>query len=128
MNVLLIASDSTLADMLRTVGLRVTAAGQPALSELARPGSRAPELLVVDHHGKGSLPDILGQVRRQHPAMGILVVLSELDGARVLEAMRARDPASSITSMALSGRKRPVRYRSLNSAAALMDSSVMRAL
>jgi len=67
----------------------VTAAGQPALSELARPGSRAPELLVVDHHGKGSLPDILGQVRRQHPAMGILVVLSELDGARVLEAMRA---------------------------------------
>jgi len=89
MNVLLIASDSTLADMLRAVGLRVTAAGQPALSELARPGSRAPELLVIDHHGKGSLPDILGQIRRQHPAMGILVVLAELDGARVLEAMRA---------------------------------------
>jgi len=89
MNVLLIASDSTLADMLRAVGLRVTAAGQPALSELARAGSRAPELLVIDHHGKGSLPDILGQVRRQHPAMGVLVVLSELDGARVLEAMRA---------------------------------------
>jgi pilus assembly protein CpaE len=89
MNVLLIASDATLADMLRAVGLRVTAAGQPALSELARAGSRAPELLVIDHHGTGSLPDVLGQIRRQHPAMGILVVLSELDGARVLEAMRA---------------------------------------
>jgi pilus assembly protein CpaE len=89
MNVLLIASDSTLADILRAVGLRVTAAGQPALSELARAGSRAPELLVIDHHGRNALPEILGQIRRQHPAMGILVVLSELDGARVLEAMRA---------------------------------------
>ncbi len=89
MNVLLIASDSTLADMLRGVGLRVTAAGAPALSELARAGSRAPELLVIDHHGTTSLPEILGQIRRQHPSMGILVVLPELDGARVLEAMRA---------------------------------------
>jgi pilus assembly protein CpaE len=89
MNVLLIASDATLADMLRGVGLRVTAAGQPALSELARAGSRAPEMLVIDHHGNTALPEILGQIRRQHPAMGILVVLAELDGARVLEAMRA---------------------------------------
>lgn len=89
MNVLLIASDSTLADMLRAAGLRITPAGPPALSELARPGSRAPELLVLDHHGTGSLPESLGQIRRQHPGMGILVVLPELDGVRVLEAMRA---------------------------------------
>jgi pilus assembly protein CpaE len=69
--------------------MRVTSAGSPALAELARIGSRAPELLVVDHRGGGPLPETLASIRRQHPAMGILVVMASLDGARVLEAMRA---------------------------------------
>jgi pilus assembly protein CpaE len=89
MNVLLVASDATLAEMLRACGMRVTSAGSPALAELARIGSRAPELLVVDHRGGGPLPETLASIRRQHPAMGILVVMASLDGARVLEAMRA---------------------------------------
>ena len=89
MNVLLVASDVALAEMLRTCGMRVTSAGTPALAELARTGSRAPEMLVVDHRGGGPLPEMLAAIRRQHPLMGILVVLATLDGARVLEAMRA---------------------------------------
>lgn len=89
MNVLLVASDAALAEMLRACGMRVTSAGSPALAELARTGSRAPELLVVDHRGGGPLPDTLGAIRRQHPLTGLLVVLSGLDGPRVLEAMRA---------------------------------------
>ena len=89
MNVLLVASDAALAEMLRTCGMRVTSVGSPGLAELARIGSRAPELLVIDHRGGGPLPDTLGAIRRQHPLTGILVVLSGLDGPRVLEAMRA---------------------------------------
>jgi pilus assembly protein CpaE len=89
MNVLLVASDPSLAEMLRACGMRVTSASGPALAELARAGSRAPELLVVDHRGGGPLPEVLSAIRRQHPAIGLLVVLSSLDGARVLEAMRA---------------------------------------
>ena len=89
MNVMLVASDSTLAEMLRACGMRVTSVGTPALAELTRNGSRAPELLVLDHRSGGPLPETLAVIRRQHPVMGILVVLSTLDGARVLEAMRA---------------------------------------
>ena len=89
MNVMLVASDAALAEMLRAQGMRVTSVGSPALAELARTGSRAPELLVVDHRGGGPLPESLSAIRRQHPLTGMLVVLSTLDGARVLEAMRA---------------------------------------
>ena len=89
MNVLLVASDSALAEMLRACGMRVSSVGSPALVELARVGSRAPELLVVDHRGGGPLPEAIAAIRRQHPLTGILVVLSGLDGTRVLEAMRA---------------------------------------
>ena len=89
MNVMLVASDASLAELLRAQGMRVTSAGSPALAELTRTGSRAPELVVIDHRGGGPLPETLAAIRRQHPSMGILVVLSTLDGARVLEAMRA---------------------------------------
>jgi pilus assembly protein CpaE len=89
MNVLLVASDAALAELLRARGMRVTSVGTPALVELTRSGSRAPELLVVDHRGGGPLPDTLSAIRRQHPLTGILVVLSTLDGTRILEAMRA---------------------------------------
>jgi pilus assembly protein CpaE len=69
--------------------MRVSSVGSPGLAELARIGSQAPDLLVVDHRGGGPLPDTIGGIRRQHPLTGILVVLSGLDGPRVLEAMRA---------------------------------------
>src|SRR5688572_24963388 len=89
MNVMLVASDAALGELLRAQGMRVTSVGTPALAELTRSGSRAPELLVVDHRGGGPLPESLAAIRRQHPLTGILVVLSTLDGARILEAMRA---------------------------------------
>ena len=89
MNVMLVAGDTALAEMLRAQGMRVTSVGSPVLAELTRSGARAPELLVVDHRGGGPLPEALSAIRRQHPLTGILVVLATLDGARVLEAMRA---------------------------------------
>ena len=44
-------------------------------------------------------------------------------GGRVIDWMRARAPASSTTSMALSGRNRPVMYRSESREAASSASS-----
>src|SRR5271165_1796077 len=54
--------------------------------------------------------------------------ISFTSGGRVIALMRARAPASSMTSIALSGRKRPVIYRSESRTAASNASSVSLAL
>ena len=65
-------------------------------------------LLVDPPLGKNRVEPILGLFLAVPQGGGFLEILS-LDGSFFIDAMRARDPASSITSMALSGRKRPVR-------------------
>src|SRR5271165_1725670 len=50
--------------------------------------------------------------------VAICFSISFTSGGRVIELMRARAPASSMTSIALSGRKRPVIYRSESRTAA----------
>ena len=56
----------------------------------------------------------------------ILRSTSSISWGRESISMRSRLPASSIRSMALSGRNRPPTYRSDNLAAAISESSVMR--
>src|SRR5712671_1842535 len=60
--------------------------------------------------------------------VSIVCSISFTSGGRVIEMMRARAPASSMTSIALSGRKRPVIYRSESRTAASSASSVSLAL
>src|SRR6516164_9410763 len=54
--------------------------------------------------------------------------ISFTSGGRAIELMRAREPASSMTSMALFGRKRPLIYRSESRTAASSASSASLAL
>jgi pilus assembly protein CpaE len=59
------------------------------LKALAEPTVQQPDVIVVDARDRSALPTELAVIKRQHPATGILVVLPRLDGALILDAMRA---------------------------------------
>ena len=68
--------------------------------------------LFLTCHARPRLFEILSLDRRfllDADLLDLRFSISFTSGGRVIAAMRAREPASSITSMALSGRKRPVR-------------------
>ncbi len=67
-------------------------------------------------------------VRFSHETPSSFCSSSRISSGMALISRRARAPASSITSIALSGRKRSEMYRSANFAAATMASSVISAL
>jgi pilus assembly protein CpaE len=85
----LVSSDAQLAQMLRETGMQCVAVSREALSGLAQPGARQPEVLVLDLRGQHQLPPALSALKRQHPSTGVLLVVSELEPALMLEAMRA---------------------------------------
>src|SRR6185369_13219385 len=82
------STDRQLHDMLQTVGARVTAAPLSALAEVG--SSRAtPDLLFLDVRSIGAIPATLMGVKRQVPALGIVIVAKTMDPALLLDAMRA---------------------------------------
>ncbi len=85
----LVSSDAHLAQSLRETGMQCVAVSSDALATLAQPGARQPEVLVVDLRGKQQLPPALSSLKRQHPATGVLLVVSQLEPTLMLEAMRA---------------------------------------
>jgi pilus assembly protein CpaE len=85
----LVSSDAQLVQVLRQAGLPCVTVSHDALSSLAQPGAHQPELLVLDLRGQPQFPAALAQLKRQHPATGVLLVVSQLDPAVMLEAMRA---------------------------------------
>jgi pilus assembly protein CpaE len=90
MHVLLVAStDPELSTMLKECGLSVTQASAEGLADLARPGAKPTELIVVDQRRGGALPPALATIRKQHPGIGVLLILPALEPALMLDAMRA---------------------------------------
>ena len=85
----LVSSDAQLAQILRETGMQCVAVPRDALNSLAQPGARQPEVLVVDLRGQHQLPPALTVLKRQHPSTGVLLVVSQLEPAMMLEAMRA---------------------------------------
>ena len=85
----LTTSDHQLEELLRSCGAEVTIAGPDALTELANPSARQPDVIVVDARDRSTMPSELAVIKRQHPATGILVALPRLEGTLILEAMRA---------------------------------------
>ena len=90
MNVsVLSSSDKHLIDLVRGCGVHATPLSVDGLGTLAQPAARQPDAIVVDQRDHGAiLPEIMA-IKRLHPLTGILMVLPRLDGALVLEAMRA---------------------------------------
>ena len=89
-NLLLVgSSDRQLEDMLRACGMINAPVGAAELATIAQPGTKQPDLLVLDLRGHAHLPAALPILKRQHPATGVLIVADRLDPAMLVEAMRA---------------------------------------
>src|SRR5829696_7223198 len=85
----LISGDSQLVQLVRETGVPCVVLSPDALSELAQPGVKQPAVLVVDLRKEPQIPVALSNLKRQHPATGVLIVASKLDPALMLGAMRA---------------------------------------
>jgi len=81
--------DRDLERTLAAQGMRVTVHTAAELANFAHPAARVPDVVVIDTRGGRPLPPTLQAAKRQHPALGAVVVASEQEPARMLEAMRA---------------------------------------
>jgi pilus assembly protein CpaE len=89
-NLLLVGStDRQLEDILRACGMINAPVSGAELATLAQPGTKQPDVLVVDLRGHAHLPAALPILKRQHPSTGVLIVADRLEPALLLEAMRA---------------------------------------
>jgi len=78
-----------LEQLLSACDMRTTRASAVDLAALAQPAAELPDVVVVDTRGARAIPPSMAAVKRQHPAIGFLVVASDSDPAVLLEAMRA---------------------------------------
>ena len=85
----LITADANLAQLVRDAGLRCSVVTPEALSPLAQPGTSQPDVLIVDLRGQPGIPQAVALQRRNHPATGVLLIVTTLEPALMLEAMRA---------------------------------------
>lgn len=80
---LIAPQDRQLEETLRALGLQVS---RGTLESVA---SKRTDVVVVDLRGEKGLPPAIAALKRHHPDMGVVVVVSALDPALLLEAMRA---------------------------------------
>jgi len=85
----LLSSDPLLAQLFAQTGRRCVVVGFDALSALARPGASQPEVLVVDLREQPQFPQALTALKQHHPTTAVLLVVTQLEPALMLEAMRA---------------------------------------
>jgi pilus assembly protein CpaE len=89
-NILLAGSaDRELESLLTQAGMRVGMLPSNGWRELAEPGVRQPDAIVVDLRRDPKLPPGLALVKRQHPRTPAVVITSTMDPSLMLEAMRA---------------------------------------
>jgi pilus assembly protein CpaE len=90
LNVILVGStDRQLFDLLRGTGAHVASLEERHLSTLATPSARQPDVLVLDVRGSSGIPSSVAALKRHHPNTGVVIVVSTLDPAVLLDAMRA---------------------------------------
>ncbi|HXW05669.1 MAG TPA: AAA family ATPase [Vicinamibacterales bacterium] len=81
--------DQALEELVRASG-RVTAVSWAAdLAPLAEAQATQPDLVLVDLRRASQIPSALTAFTRQHPATNVLLVLTTLDPALMLQGMRA---------------------------------------
>jgi pilus assembly protein CpaE len=90
MNVsVLSGSDRQFIELVRACGVHAIPMTADGLATLTQPAARQPDVLIVDKRDQGAIPAEIAVIKRQHPTTGVLMVLPRLDGALLLEAMRA---------------------------------------
>jgi pilus assembly protein CpaE len=85
----LVSSDPQLAHLVEQAGARCNQVGPEALVALGRAGASQPEVLIVDLRQTPQFPPALATLKQHHPGTAVLLVLTQLDPAVMLEAMRA---------------------------------------
>ena len=80
------SADRQITEMLRETGAHVSS---QSFDDLAALGRSQPDAAIVDLREHTSLPPGLMNLKRHHPALGVVIVASALDPALMLEAMRA---------------------------------------
>ena len=83
------ARDAKLEELLRGCSARPSTSWAADLRALGVAGNRQPDVVLVDLRGEVHVPTALTLFKRQHPAVGVIILASALDPALMLEAMRA---------------------------------------
>jgi pilus assembly protein CpaE len=78
-----------LEELMRSARVRISSGSTIDLFRLAQPGSKCPDVVVLDVRKRPELPPALQVLRKEHPATGVVIVADTLDPSRMLEAMRA---------------------------------------
>jgi len=81
--------DRQIEQLLRSRGLSVSAWAERDLTLRAQHASPAADIVMLDLRDQPRLPASLEVFHRQHPSVPVLLLLSSLDPALMLEAMRA---------------------------------------
>ncbi len=95
-------NDRKLEDLVREAGLRPTVVSVDQLSSSQR-APEAPDAVLVDIRQDRQLMSVIAVVKRRYPTVGVAVVVSSLDPAIMLEAMRAGVTEAVSEPVALSG-------------------------
>jgi len=83
-------ADRQLTPLVRSAGLTVVSTIRAdALAVIERHVSQPPDVLIIDVRGETNLPPELGTVKRRYPKTNAVMIVSKLDPALMLEAMRA---------------------------------------
>ncbi len=80
------AEDRQLGALARSAGLSVVSAAELGSLET---GKNIPDVLVVDLRGQAGFPQELASFKRRNPRTGVVIVVTQLDPAIMLAAMRA---------------------------------------
>jgi pilus assembly protein CpaE len=78
-----------LEDLFRAGGIRSTSAALSDLLRFAQPGSKLPQVIVLDMRQRSALPPAVAVLKKEQPTTGFVIVAGKLDPALMLEAMRA---------------------------------------
>lgn len=83
------AKDREIERLLAACDVRTAVLPAAEFAAVAHAGARQSNVVVIDLRGGEPLPAAISALKRQHPTTPVLVLISALDPAVVLEAMRA---------------------------------------
>jgi len=78
-----------LEELLRGGSCRAASAPTTELARLAQPGAKLPHVVVIDIRRQPEFPASIAAIKKEHPAVAIVVVATGSDPALMLTAMRA---------------------------------------
>jgi pilus assembly protein CpaE len=83
------ARDPRIEELLRGTDHVGTTTWTSDLNSLLQAETARPDIIVIDVRGQNRLPSALAPLKRKHPSLNVILIASTIDGALMLEAMRA---------------------------------------